>query len=230
LPCVKERQQIGVSERDQGFLRTYTKNELLKSSKPIFFGPNKHLEAGNRLEKFVPDLETNFHYHIETSNKDKQAAKKLGYYICVYTSKLRGPWHRWSVGEWLELIHLLRKDLGQIKIVIIGAKWDIHMPKLIENSAENIVNLTGTCSLARSIEVIRHAKYFIAYPSGLGVLATVVKTPVYMFYPPHLQGLIYSWAPPAMIDSGTYEGSLWKEPSKILKAIRRGMKRNPSIY
>jgi len=93
---------------------------------------------------------------------------------------------------------------------MIGADWDISLaaeiaPR-IEAADVAVKNLTGQLSMGASLQVIREGRYMVAFPSGMPILAAVMRCPVMMFYPTHLAPMQIAFADPEMIAEGTYKG------------------------
>jgi len=189
----------------------------------IWFSLNVFLEKSNRLETYLPDVPTNFHYDINISDQAIEEADNLlggkKDYLLLYSSSYKGAavWKGWNSADWANFINLYREAFGDIDVVLMGAEWDLDHGEAICNHVPNILNLVGKTKLDVAIEVIKRSSYFVAFPSGLPVLANVVKKPVWMFYPEHLSGLQYSWACPESIESKDYKASLWVPPQDVIK-------------
>lgn len=202
---------------------------------------NTHLEAGRRIEKFLPDLATSYRIEWKTNSEDvNEAEKTMGThwtqdsyeeiespFIAIYTSAYQkdARWKGWEAKEWLEFIQLFPKGYT---FVIIGASWDVGipeqlMPMLTQNSVP-YVNTVGQ-PLGVVIEVLKRCEAFIGFPSGLSILnETLGAGKTIMFYPQHLALMVNTWADPARIESGDYKGCLWCAPSAIHSWIKDNWK------
>lgn len=206
---------------------------------------NTHLEAGRRIEEWLPDLPTSFRFEWQTSEEDKDNADVIcsdiefnkvndkmqsvsvvrknciGIYASAYSTQR--AWGFWNEQQWLELIKLCSKDYTY---VIIGAEWDTDLGTNLIRSLSRLgykyVNTIGQ-SLGTVIEIMKRLHYFFSFPSGLGILATTVDCPVTMFYPsgkngaPDLRPMINAWALPEAIEIGRYKGAAFCTPEQIYK-------------
>lgn len=193
----------------------------------FYLTANEWLEAGKRIEGFLPDLDMTYQMpwqtdrHVETV--DNIIRKDYGTYpvmIGIYTSAYDTvrSWGFWDEHKWLELIMKVREVYPWAVFVIIGADWDIdlnkNLMKLLEDKEIPYIKVIGE-HLGVVVEFMKLLKYFFSFPSGLGILADSLNTPLTMFYPPHLEKMINAWAQPEHIKDGTYKGCLFCEPQQI---------------
>ena len=189
----------------------------------IWFSLNEYLELGKRLENYLCEIPTDFHFDITISDAAKEKADELlgnkKDYLLLYSSSYKGAavWKGWNSTDWANFVTLFRESFGDIDVVLMGADWDLDHGEAISGYTSNILNLVGKTELDVAIEIIKRSAYFVAFPSGLPILANVVKKPVWMFYPEHLSGLQYSWACPESIESKDYKASLWVPPQDVIK-------------
>ena len=54
------------------------------------------------------------------------------------------------------------------------------------------------------MQIVNDANYVVAWASGIGIISTVVNTPVSMFQFKWLEGLKYNWVPPEMKENHSY--------------------------
>jgi len=205
---------------------TTTKEDLTQLSQQqiLNFSLNRFLEQGNRIENFIPDLPTNLHYSINTTHDDKQYAEKILKLsenpIGIYTSNYINitNWNGWHLDEWKILITKIHKTFPKATFILLGATYDKSFTDDLSKIISPIphINLTGTTTIAQTIEVIKILKYFISYPCGLPILANIVGTPVMMFYPNHLEKLINSWPDQKTINNNTYKGCKFPTPEQAL--------------
>lgn len=189
----------------------------------FFLSCNNHLDTGNRIEDFLPDLKTSFHLPFDTINFKATAAAllpKQKRYIGIYTSSYRTQkaWSGWSANQWFKFIKLLGPDYTY---VIIGADWDVDLESSLcgklDREKITYIKLIGK-ELGLICEVMKLLYYFIAFPSGLPILNEVLGCRgTIMFYPHHLQPMIPAWASPERIESGWYKGCVFCEPIDLYK-------------
>lgn len=189
----------------------------------FFLEANTHLENGNRIEQFLPDLPTTYKFNWVTTAAEKEYAlqtfTKKNKYIGIYTSaySTQRSWGFWDEQKWFDLIKLCGKDYTY---VIIGALWDKDLTTglmaLLTKHKYKFINTVGE-TLGTVIETMKNLHYFFSFPSGLGILATTINCPVTMFYPEHLKLMINAWASRDDIELGSYKGCLFCEPDEIYK-------------
>jgi hypothetical protein len=191
----------------------------------FYLSSNKHLEAGHRIENFLPDLPTSFRIDWDTEQFHHRAMQIIAdcfpwEYIGLYGSSYSTTraWGFWDEHKWLELAKLVYAYSPGSKFVIIGAEWDLdlgrNLVKLLEKEGIPYINTIGE-PLGVVIEIMKKLKYFFSFPSGLGILAPTVACPVTMFYPKHLNLMMNAWASEEDIDSGQYKGCQFCEPAAI---------------
>lgn len=141
---------------------------------------NPFLESGIPLGRVWPSLPTNYYYPICGSEEDVAMAESvitqptIGIYCSSYKHRGGGLW---SVDQWVEFMRAV--DPGA-RWVVLGADYDDKSHEVA--AASGAINLVGRAGLGATIEVIRRLDYFFAFPSGLGILADVVRTPCTMWY------------------------------------------------
>jgi hypothetical protein len=196
------------------------KGKWALAQQSIYLEANSHLEAGKRIEKFLPDLKTSFRLEYKSEGRLSPSFEEKKNYIGIYTSAYSNArqWGGWGADEWLTLIGLIKKRRPEYKYVFIGADYDIGISQKVMAmmKKEDYVNIIGQ-PLPAVIETLKSVvEYFIGFPSGLSIInETLVCNKTIMFYPRHLENLINTWADPERIESGDYKGCLFCEPEKI---------------
>lgn len=194
---------------------------------------NTHLEAGRRIEKFLPDLETSYRLSPNTVDEDGKMAHFLLYgnpippishrprMIGIYTSAYSNARHTggWTVEEWLQFVNLLPTDYT---LVFIGAPYDTGIAhEVMDRCGRPFVNTIGQ-PLGVVIEILKRLEVFIGFPSGLSILNELIGAKrTLMFYPTNLAKMINTWADPSRIESGEYKGCLWCSPEDIGKWVSK---------
>lgn len=183
---------------------------------------NRHVEGGYRIEKFLPDLPTAYKLDYFTSKSDQHKAAKLlpdgKKYVGIYTSAYSNArhWNGWQAKEWMELIQNLKgKD---IVFVVIGAEYDIQIPDEIMAAMKQekikYVNAVGQ-PLGVTVEILKRLSYFIGFPSGLSILNETLGKDGLMFYAPHIQKIINTWADPERIKNHNIKECVFCEPEQV---------------
>lgn len=224
---------------DNSIPYTTKKQEFLDAARKDFvnFSPNRYLESFFRLETWIPELETNFHYHMNTfDEKDSTISgltKTSTRYIGIYTSSYQtiAHWNGWHLVEWATAIEYIHIKLPKVVFLLLGAEYDKPFANDLSQLIGTIphINLAGQTSCNMAIRIISILSYLISFPSGLPVLANVVNTPVMMFYPPFLERLIPTWCDPKTIDDLTYKGCIFPKVSEAMEWLFREYKLQDKI-
>lgn len=199
----------------------------------FFLSINEHMEAGIRIEKFFPDLDTSFKINWTTEKYKLNVAvnfpsrfKYIGLYGSSYSTTR--AWGFWNEKQWLRLAQLIHKHNPDYVFVIIGAVWDLDLGRnLVKQLYTNGIPFINTIGepLGAVLEIMKKLTYFFSFPSGLGILAPTINCPVTMFYPdgkkgaPNFTVMMNAWASREDIESGVYKGCLFCEPEQIFKWI-----------
>lgn len=184
---------------------------------------NFHLENGRRIEDFLPDLPTSYilPYHISGVLFDLAALPPASEYIGYYCSSYAGnkAWGQWNENQWFDLAQKIHAEKPGACFCIIGATWDIDITsKLIRLLRLN--NIPYYDSIGKPfpyiVEMMKNLDYFIGYPSGLSILnETLGAKGTFMFYPLHLEKMMYAWADPARISDHRYLPCQFDTPQNI---------------
>lgn len=185
---------------------------------------NEWLEAGHRIERFLPDLKTTFRLEYATTETDKHTAntilkedkKFIGIYGSAYSTQR--AWNGWMPNKWYEFIRLMYRENQDFVFVVIGADFDTDLGseliKILEVHGIPHINTIGQ-PLSVVIEMLKKLSYFIGFPSGLSILNETLGKNGFMFYPPALMRMMNAWADPERIESGDYKGAQFCEPERV---------------
>lgn len=219
----------------------------------FYLSVNEHLENGGHLEDFLPDLPTSYHLEFDTKkyvvkansllSKVKNRGERKNFrFVGIYGScysTLR-HWNFWKEKEWAEFVQKIHDKHKDIAFIIIGADFDVDMNSNLmrELDKRNIpyVNMVGK-ELGVVIEAMKKMKHFVAFPSGLPILSTLIGTPTIMFYPLHLKKMMYGWVHPdekkrqhylalQFFNASVAEGYLLEELDKTKRIKNKGGKQN----
>lgn len=194
---------------------------------------NRHLEAGRRLEDWLPDLPTSFHYDINLEDSDIVKAVNLLRGLPrplwgISAASYRGSeaWKTWGFEQWQGYLKALEREAGGT-IILMGGFWDDLTHTLaVEGEYKDIV---GRTSVGSMIEVLRILDGYIGFSSGMGILRTVMNKPVFMMWPDHQVELSTSWAPQDMLEKGEYVASLWREPKEVFARTKVWLRTNFNV-
>ena len=208
--------------------------EAEAKGKRLFMTVNNWLEKGNRIEGFLPDLDTDYHYPISGSKEEVDFAEETVSRhpaIGIYTSSFGGihNWRAWSPFEWLEFMTYVKKEIPEATFYLIGAEWDLDIRDEICRGMQHYkldyVDLYGRTTLGEALEIIRRLDYFAGFASGLTILADVVNTPTLMLYPNYLRPMMDAWPDPMSLATGTHKGLVWDRPISIFSATKHLVKK-----
>lgn len=184
--------------------------------------PNHHLEQGKPLASYLPDLDTDYYYHLGLPNISETGyANKImsrGPWIGLSAASYRGhkAWNTWSMDLWEELVNRLH-DIG-LNICFLGGSWDDLTRSLAYKFGDDL-NLVGVTSFPEACALHNLLDFYIGFSSGLGILRIVMKRPTVMLWPSHQVALSESWANPQDIASGRYIPSQYMYPKDVCSLI-----------
>lgn len=173
-----------------------------------FFAINSWLEEGKKVADWIPGP-TDYHYDFSISDELRDQVKLalfpvigkplVGIYSSAYGNARH--WGFWGVQEWYQFIEMIRPMLPKdVVFVFIGADFDIDLTEqlyqLCAATGIEAISTVGQFHIGATIELIKLLNYFFAFPSGLGFLADVVRTPHLMWFPPHLDPMRYTFTDP----------------------------------
>src|SRR6478736_5078828 len=139
---------------------------------------NTHLEAGQRIEKFLPDLKTSFIIPFQTTTENKKEAKGIlkGKKLCgIYTSNQAKIKDSWLEQDWIDLMNLIIRHNAEYKFVMIGAEYDRPFLDNImmwghESHFETCINK----DLGTTIEVLKGLDLLIGFQSGITIINELI--------------------------------------------------------
>lgn len=196
----------------------------------FYLTANEHLEHGNRIEEFFPDLQTTYKLDYSTSTQAANTANKLLYdsnkrYVGIYTSAYSNARNAggWILADWFKLIRLMNGKNKDICFVLIGALYDEGITdRLVDDlrlSRIPFINTTGQ-PLPVVIEILKSLSYFVGFPSGLSIINETLHKDGVMFYTQKDKGIINTWAEPSRIKNGSIKECLFCEPAMIFDWIK----------
>jgi len=192
----------------------------------IFLAPNEHLEAGRRLEGWLPDLPTDFHYQLRTSAAQCDAGFDIfqevknkfpnTVRIGVSAASYRGSeaWSTWRAERWNRFLDLVQKAAGgEACFVLMGGFWDDLTYAL--SKRDDAFELVGKTDIGTAYMLHNYLDGYVGFSSGLGVMRTLLGLPTMMLWPAHQVELSTSWAPPEMLREHSYVAAQWIEPFEV---------------
>lgn len=203
--------------------------ELVKGGGRVLIQPNKHLERGRRLEEWMPELPTDFHYDITTTPFDVTMAekalvdlKKPVFGISCASYRGAEAWKTWGYPEWSEFLRMFQAEVGGT-MLLLGGFWDDLTYTL---ASEGYPDMVGKTHIATAVEILKRLDGYIGFSSGLGVIGTVLRRPVFMMWPDFQKPLSESWASPETLETRQYVASPWREPSTVFQLAKNWLRAN----
>jgi len=184
-----------------------------------YLGLNPWLEAGHPLNEAFPHQPTDYHYALHLPHPDTLPAvrmlrsiphKKIGLYCS--SNRHRPDLGMWTSLQWLEFLRLVKGAYPDAVFVAIGAPYDDktnEVADLLVNSGHSVYRFLNQPP-CQSFRIMETLSYFFAFPSGLGIMADVLRVPCMMWYWAnlgewkHMGGLFTSYADPETLQSGAH--------------------------
>ena len=212
LPMIKEIKNSDLNiEEFEKLSSEYSSLTLEKWSEidePIYFSTNSLLENENQIDDLLP-IEYNYHYNIPVPGTSEKLFENKPYIVFHIRSMSEIKRTKsWEPFAWAELANNIRYFYPEVKFVLIGDENDadainhLNIYMKFHNITDSIA-LIGP-DLEKTIQVIRDANYVVSWASVIGVISTVVKTPISMcqFQPSDLWK--YNWVSPQMKKDYSY--------------------------
>ena len=211
---------IGADSKD----RTWQKMSKLKVGK-LLLEPNKWLEAGKRLETWLPDLKPEFHYPLNVDIEDTDRALKVvakamathpmkeGPVVGISCASYRGAeaWKTWGLDEWKDMLSRIM-SIGW-RPLLLGGSWD-DLTYAVACDLE-LPDIVGKTNVPQMVEVMKMLDSYIGYSSGMNVIRTVLDKPALALWPDFQVELMDSWAPKEMLESRRYVSHLWRPVKNV---------------
>jgi hypothetical protein len=191
----------------------------------VMVSANLHLELGRTLEAWLPMLPTNYHYSLAIPEAEKlQADVLLNAFsaprIAVYTSSLNmemnsGGWNLWSISHWGNFLDRIGKHCLGASFIFLGAEYDRDktqaVAQILQDKGYPVCQIIGF-PLGVALHALQRCHYCFAYPSGIGIMANVLRTPGIMLLPWSIEDLKKSYADPLDLKSRRYR--VWPSPGQ----------------
>lgn len=217
LPLVKEIRDTDLTieqVRQLGFdewprYKKLTLEDWMNIEEPIYFAINNCLDSGDPIESIFPVMGCNYHYNIPICDTHGPLFDQKPY-IVLHTrsmADIKGT-KSWGPFEWAELASHIKYFYPSVKFVLIGEENDAdainHLNTYLKfNNITDSIVMMGH-DFGEIVQIINDANYVVAWASGIGIISTVVNTPVSMFQFKWLEGLKYNWVPPEMKENHSY--------------------------
>jgi ADP-heptose:LPS heptosyltransferase len=158
---------------------------------------NGHLESGQPLATWLPELETEYQYALKIPETAREYARQvvsqlpgMRRMVLLYPSGVAANlgFHRntWTQEHWVEVVLLL--NAGGIKPVFVGANStnDLNywrpLKALLAEGRLRFVDTVGQTDVARDRALIELADGWMGLNSGGGIVSAMRGTPTVMFW------------------------------------------------
>lgn len=210
---------------------------LLHRPEIINVAANVHLESGRPLAEWLPFLPTDYHYPISFSPKDIAVATQLigdeiqKPYVAVYLSnrdkekQVHGGWNLWTTKQWIKFLKNFSEfDACEgVTFVFLGADYDRDKTNEVAGElracGHKVKEVIGQ-PLSVALECLRRCDYFFAFPSGIGILANVLRVPGVMLLPWIISGLEKTYADPVDMAYNKYKVWVSPKPEEVLDWVK----------
>ncbi len=154
--------------------------------------PNAVVDAGRRLETWLPDLETDLSLELRTERPAVAPCVVL-YASSVGVNKAWFPEQR--IDRWIELALALTARF-ETKPLLIGSSWDAQHCEQLRPYCDELIART---SLRQVAGILETATLVVGIASGMTILANHFGTPCVAFFPDkHHVDFPVSWTRPGL--------------------------------
>ncbi len=206
---------------------------------------NRHLEEGWPLADWIPDLPPVYHYPLYVTDEDRATSKKFtqgaiegdrfgpghpmkeGPVVGISCASYRGAeaWQTWGKTEWCDFLKRVM-EIGW-RPLLVGGAWD-DLTTVIACELD-LPFTVGRTSVPQMIEQMNHIDSYIGYSSGMNVIRTVLNKPAFALWPANSRcdqsRLMWSWAPPHMIQDGRYQAITWMPVDDVWPVAKSFLRR-----
>lgn len=201
---------------------------------------SRHIEAGLRIEKWMPSLEVNWNYEITETEEDREFGEQFlerhGPFALVtffntgyYVDATEDMTDERIVG----LMHKLAEELHPRKLILTGGWWDREYHDRLATMGAPAVVTSGTTTGAQMLALLRRADAFVGHQAGNTMLAHHFNTPTVLFWSKRWRnsarvrriedGMWTAWACPERIGV-TYDAiEMTESDDRIIESIRRSV-------
>lgn len=196
IDCVESVTPDGIS-----YAELVKRARVYERLEPVMYCEcNTWLEAGRRLEHYLPAFPTEFVLNWEIAESSVREAgghitpgvKNIVVYTSGRANNDSSSTGQWSAGDWAPRLRELRK-LPDVRLIWIGANYDADILPgcrelfdviLIDRPADVVLSLLRLCD------------GFISFQSGLSCISAAESLPTFMLYFRKIAALSVSFHPP----------------------------------
>ena len=161
--------------------------------------PNQHLEYGRRLDKWLPEYDTNwqiaeeYEFTAEETDYANRLRKRIGPFCVFYLGPENGnsegsnAGHNrgalWTLSDWGQCYDWARS--AGFEVVVVGADYDRLMWERVKPFMPDAHDAIGRWNISKTFAVIKQADFCLSYQSGIGIFATLMNVPTAIFWREH---------------------------------------------
>lgn len=168
----------------------------------VDYAVNRPLEQGVNLREIDPDYQI-----AEFIDLGLPASVEQDDTLCAFVSGEQND-RCWPASRWVDAIAKIAQRIGTMRVALIGATWDYAVQLFIGERLRvlgfTVENHVGALGIADSIGVIRRARFFVGYQSGLSVLADNYDVPQLMVYYQILHRMMFTWCKRENLSNGNF--------------------------
>ncbi len=188
---------------------------------------NKLLDRGARVGDIWPEVPTSYNFHLDSwlhaSHRVTAAVGGISSDdVIVYTSSLgsNAAWEFWpEPSHWREFIETLRAAMPSgSKVIMLGTTWDAEFMRSIAGRMSNPPVVVSDMPLEDAAVLIKLAGHLFSFPSGIGILGSVMRVPTIMPLPNSLLPMAGAYTAPDDYADGTHV-NCWMDSPRSLASL-----------
>lgn len=155
--------------------------------------PNAALERGVWLERWLPEIETNWDvmsdFQFIKGELDRaEDLRRQGEYVVFFLgsegSNTTAGHNRggiWKPEDWIDLGRRIKEELG-FRIIVVGEKYDeSYFSKYIKGRLD-CLSLIGRTGVGDVFAITKKSRFVISYQSGVGIVSSYFGVPTGIFW------------------------------------------------
>lgn len=224
---------VTTGQYDEMFSKVYKMSDILEGyaggRRNFDYSCNLPLEQGVRIEDIDPEYLVEETVDITTQYIPMEF--EPGGYVTVYISgttlepDAAKRCQLWTPAAWHRFIDLFYKKYAlDLPVLVIGASYD-------ENAADRLIELLDQSGFRtrkhmdilapNAAYILKHSHVFLAYQSGLSILADNLGTKQVMLYFPYLRPMLYTWCKNKHVADGTFNANTFdKTPEEVIESLK----------
>lgn len=147
--------------------------------------PNKALEAGRRLEDWLPEHSVDWdvinEFDWSNTERGEQLAKALSPFVAFYLGPEAGHTDEghnrgwlWEPKHWAELGRAFKEEHG-LNVVVVGAEYDRsfyekYVREGLEKEGQHWIDLIGKLEIGETFRLLRESRLMVSYQCGLAIV------------------------------------------------------------